>query len=244
MPKELMLKGEKITKSFGRLVAVNAVDFHLVEGEIAALIGPNGSGKTTLLNSISGLNPADSGKLIFQKKNIIDYPANRICKMGIAKTNQIVCPFYNMDVLANVVVGALYGKDRGINIRKAEEEALHWLDFVGLSEISDSLAKDITYAELRMLEVARAISTKPKILLLDEPLAGLNSVETQNASRIIRRIRDELDVTIFWVEHVMRTIMEVSERIIVLNFGEKIAEGTPEEVSKNPDVTEAYLGGI
>jgi branched-chain amino acid transport system ATP-binding protein len=242
MTGRVLLKGTKITKLFEKLAAVNNVDFELEEGEILGLIGPNGSGKTTLLNVIGGVLRADSGRLHFRGKDIIGLGPNEICRMGIAKTNQIVRPFWNASALDNAVVGALFGKDRHIRLSEARKEALGWLDFVGISAKAHTIAKFLTYNDLRMLEVARALATKPTILLLDEMAAGLNPVETDGVVKTIMKIRDELNITIIWVEHKMKEIMNTASRIIVFNCGEKIAEGPPKEIVNDHKVIEVYLG--
>jgi len=237
-----MLKCTKISKSFGKLVAVENVSFDLKKSEILGLIGPNGSGKTTLLNIISGILRTDSGRIYFEEKDITKFLPRERCWVGINKTNQIVRPFWKMSALDNVVVGSLNGKDRNISLSEAKEEALRWLDFLGISRKADSIAQSLTHNDLRMLELARALATKPKILLIDETLAGLNPVETRDALKIITKIRDELDITIIWVEHKMKELMNTAERVIVFDYGKKIAEGSPKEVANNREVIDVYLG--
>lgn len=236
-----MLEGIGITKYFGGLAAVKDVDFIVKKGEIVGLIGPNGAGKTTLFNVITGIYKPTAGKIIFNGADITGKKPYEICGMGIARTFQIVQPFLNMSVLENVMVGLLYGR-REMSIIEARKEAKRLLDFVGLKERSEVLAKSLTLVERKMLELARALATDPQIILLDEVLAGLNPVETANAVELIKRLRSDLGLTIFWIEHVMRAIMNAADRIIVLHHGEKIAEGPPEEVANDINVIEAYLG--
>jgi len=238
----LLLRGESITKKFGGLLVLNGVSFEVNKGEIVGLIGPNGAGKTTLFNIISGVFPPTSGKIIFEGKDITGLKSHQICKLGIARTFQLVRPFSNMSVLENVLSGALFGRDGTIDLEKARERALSVLDFVGLRKM-DVLAKNLTLHEKKLLEIARALATNPKVLLIDEVMAGLDAIEIQDTMKLIRRIRDELGVTIIWIEHVMRAVMGLAERVIVLAYGRVIADGKPEEVANNPAVIDAYLGG-
>jgi len=238
----LLLRGESITKKFGGLLVLNGVSFEVNKGEIVGLIGPNGAGKTTLFNIISGVFPPTSGKIIFEGKDITGLKSHQICKLGIARTFQLVRPFSNMSVLENVLSGALFGRDGTVDLEKARERALSVLDFVGLRKM-DVLAKNLTLHEEKLLEIARALATNPKVLLIDEVMAGLNAIEIQDTMKLIRRIRDELGVTIIWIEHVMRAVMGLAERVIVLAYGRVIADGKPEEVANNPAVIDAYLGG-
>lgn len=236
-----MLECIRVTKYFGGLAALKNVSLNINRGEIVGLIGPNGAGKTTLFNIISGVYEPTSGIIKFNGEDITGLKSHDICKKGIARTFQIVQPFLNMTALENVMIGLLYGR-KHIGIREAKNEALRLLDFVGLKEKSNVLAKNLILAERKALEIARALATDPVLILLDEPIAGLNPVETENAIKLIRRIRDDMNITVFWVEHVMRAIMKIAERIIVLHHGEKIAEGPPDKISNNKHVIEAYLG--
>jgi len=235
-----MLEGIKVSKYFGKLAAVKDVSFKINDKEIVGLIGPNGSGKTTLFNVISGFYKPDSGKVIFMGRDITGLPPHKVCRMGIARTFQLTRPFLDMTVLENVMVGALYGAGRGTS--ESAEEALELLKFVGLEGKRNVLTSQLNLCERKLLEIARALATKPKIILLDEPLSGLNPAEIMRARELIRRIRDDFGVTVFWVEHIMRALRGVVERVMVLNFGEKIAEGPLEEVTRDLKVIEAYLG--
>jgi len=235
-----MLEAVDVTKRFGALAAVKNVSFKIGEKEIVGLIGPNGSGKTTLFNVITGFYKPDHGRIFFEGHNITGAPPHKICTMGIARTFQIAKPFLDMSVLENVMVGALYGARE--NLIKSRSEALEYLKFVGLDKKKDLPARTLNICERKMLEIARALATKPKIILLDEPLSGLNPKEIIAAKELIKRIRDDFGITVFWVEHIMRALRGVVERVLVLNYGEKIAEGTFEEVTCNRKVIEAYLG--
>lgn len=237
-----LLECQGVTKNFGGLMAVVNVSLQLEKGEIVGLIGANGAGKTTLFNLISGFYPPSAGSIRFEGGDITGWKAHDICRKGIVRTFQIVRPFHNMSVLDNVMVGSLFGVEKNRNLSRAREEALKVVEFTGLYEKRDFLAKGLTIAERKRLEVARSLATKPKLLLLDEVLAGLTSTETAEAMKLVRRIRDELGLTIFMVEHVMKAVMGLSDRIVVLHNGEKIAEGSAEEVAKNPAVVQAYLG--
>jgi len=239
---EKALRGEKVTKSFYGLVALKEVDFEVREKSITGLIGPNGSGKTTLFNCVSGVYPPDSGRIFFKGKDIVGFSPERICELGIGRTYQIVRPFVNLTALENVMIPQLYGCCRKLSNTEAKESALHVLDFVGLKHRQDQMAKNFTIGERKRLEIARALATEPDCILLDEVAAGLNPTETHSAMELIRRIRDELDITVMWIEHVMRALMSVAEYVVVLHHGAKIVEGTPKEVSSDKNVIEAYLG--
>lgn len=237
-----MLEGINVTKYFGGLAAVKNVDFSVKEKEIVGLVGPNGAGKTTIFNCITGIYPPTSGKVMFQGREITRLKSHQICRLGIARTYQIVIPFTGMTVLENVLVAALFGRDRSVSLADARRETLQCLEFVGLLDKKDAKAESLTIADRKMLEVARALAANPKVILLDEVAAGLNPAETLRAMNMIRRLRDDMGITVFWIEHVMKAIMNVAERIIVLNYGEKIAEGTPKEIANDQMVIKAYLG--
>jgi len=240
--KKVLLKGINVSKYFGGLAAVKDVDFVIKEKEIVGLIGPNGAGKTTLFNVISGIYHPTSGTIKFNGINISRFKPNKICNLGIGRTFQIMKPFLNITVLKNVMVGVLFGKGKSIEMSDARSEALRFIEFVGLLDKKNYFARSLTHADRKMLEIARALATEPKLILLDEVVAGLNPTETAQAMKLIKKIRDELNITIFWIEHVMRAVMGVAERVIVLHHGEKIADGTPKIVAKNKKVIDAYLG--
>ena len=238
-----ILEGKDVTKSFGGLTAVKAVDFHLGKGEIVGLIGPNGAGKTTLFNLISGIFPADTGVLLFNGQDIKGLKTFEICRLGVARTFQIVRPFLKMSCLENVLVGIIGRNERqGRRGEDKKGEAGELLKFVGLAGEEKKLAQNLTLIQKKRLEVARALATQPKVILLDEVLAGLNPSEIHQALALIEVIRSENQITIFWIEHVMGAIMKASDRIIVLDQGRKIREGKPGEVVSDQGVIEAYLG--
>jgi branched-chain amino acid transport system ATP-binding protein len=237
-----ILEGQGVTKYFGGLAALKDVDFTLEAGEILGVIGPNGAGKTTLINCISGVYRLDAGRLRFKGQDICDCSQDERCKRGIARTFQIVRPFLNLTAVENVMIGVLYGRGGSEDLNDAHREALHFLELVGLKGQRDVPAKNLTAHKRKMLELARALATDPSILLMDEVAAGLNPSEVLEAMQMVRKIHHDLDISILWIEHVMKAIMGVAERIIVLNYGEKIAEGKPDEIANDPRVIKAYLG--
>lgn len=240
---EAVLEGERLTKHFGGLPALTDVSFTVARGEILGLIGPNGAGKTTLLNLISGIFRPSSGRVLFQGRDVTGLRPHQIAKRGVARVLQTPRSFASMTVRENVTVGALFaGKDRKERISADRDRSEYFLDLMGLLDKKDAPVVGLTLQEKRMLELARALAMSPELLLLDEAMSGLNPTEMERAMRLIRRIRDELGVTIVWVEHVMKAIMGVAERVLVLDFGQAIAMGTPDEVARDQGVIDAYLG--
>jgi len=236
-----ILEGQGVTKFFGGLAAVSKVDFAVDQGEIVGLIGPNGAGKTTLFNLVSGALPLSSGEIRFKGHKISGLKPHQICRMGIGRTFQETKVFGNMPVFQNVLVGAFFGSPGGISGADAAGEASQSLEFVGLSAMGGTPIRDLTLANQKRVEVARALATRPELLLLDELMAGLNATEVSEAMELVKRIRDR-GTTILMVEHVMRAIMGISARVMVLHHGEKIAEGTCSEISCNRTVISIYLG--
>jgi branched-chain amino acid transport system ATP-binding protein len=236
-----ILEGRGVTKNFGGLAAVSNVDFDVNQGEIVGLIGPNGAGKTTLFNLISAALPLNSGEMRFNGKKLNGLKPHQICKMGVSRTFQEIKICGDMPVLQNVLVGATFGTPARVSGTDAAREATQALDFVGLSAMSTVLAKDLTLVNQKRVEVARALATKPELLLLDELMAGLNPAEVSEAMELVTRIRDK-GITVFMVEHVMKAIMGICGRVMVLHHGEKIAEGTCDDIACNKTVIEIYLG--
>jgi branched-chain amino acid transport system ATP-binding protein len=236
-----ILEVKGLTKAFGGLVAVKQLDLIVHEGEILGLIGPNGSGKTTSFNLISGFLKPDQGELTFNGKDITGLKPHKICHIGIARTFQLTRPFAGMTALQNVMIGRMYGGDPIGNMRKAEEECEGLLQFVGLGGRGKSLVSGFGVVDRKRLEVARALATKPKLLLLDEMMSGLNPTEMIEAIKLVRAI-GQTGVTLIVVEHVMKAIVDLSKRLVVLNYGQKIAEGETREVLASAKVVEAYLG--
>ena len=243
-PGRVMLAIENITKSFGGVMALHEVSFRIDEGSFVGLIGPNGSGKTTMFNLISGALKPTHGEVTFEGRTISGLNPNHICHAGIARTFQIPQPITGLTVAENVMLGVLFG--RGGKSKYMEhhhkKEAMEMLEFVGLDLDPDSYPQKMTAGDLRKLEMARALATRPKILLADEVLSGLNKDELKDASEILVRAREGLGVTIIWVEHIMHVLMKLVERVIVLNHGLLIADGDPDSVSNDKQVVEAYLG--
>jgi branched-chain amino acid transport system ATP-binding protein len=239
----MLLNLDRVKKRFGGLVAVNDVSFSVNKGEIVGLIGPNGAGKTTLMNLIAGSLKPDSGKIVFDGVDVTGFPSHKMCRCGVSRTYQIPRPFPDMTALMNVGVGVLCGKDRpNMSLTDGMLDASHYLEFVGLFAKRNVLARDLSLFELRALELARALATTPKLLLIDEVMAGLNEAEGKMAIRLIQKMVEELQITIIWIEHIMKIIMEASQRVVVIQYGEIIATGEPREVVNNPQVIKAYLG--
>ncbi|HOJ88926.1 MAG TPA: ABC transporter ATP-binding protein [Pseudothermotoga sp.] len=249
-----MLKLDGVTKRFGGLIAVNNVSLELEEGELSGLIGPNGAGKTTIFNVITGVYPVDSGKILFMNQDITRKRPHETAALGIARTFQNIKLFGKMSVLDNVRVACHYRLRASVfsavfslpNYVKQDEEltreSLRLLEAVGLYKLKNDRASSLPYGHQRKLEIARALATKPKILLLDEPAAGMNPEETSELMKFIRRIRDEFNLTILLIEHDMKVVMGICERITVLDHGCVIARGSPGEIQSNPEVIKAYLG--
>jgi branched-chain amino acid transport system ATP-binding protein len=236
-----ILEGDKVTKYFGGLAALSKVDFHVEKGEIVGLIGPNGAGKTTLFNLISGALPLKSGVISFKGEKISGLKPHQICHMGLARTFQSVKIFGNMPVFQNVLLGSLFGMTTAKPSAESAKEATKLLELVGLKAVTMTPAKDLTLVNQKRVEVARALATQPQVLLLDELMAGLNPTEVAESMELVTTIRDE-GITIFMIEHVMKAIMNVCDRIMVLHHGEKIADGTPKEIATSKKVIEVYLG--
>ena len=236
----IILQVEGVSKNFGGLKALSNVTFDLPEGQIMGLIGPNGAGKTTLFNVINGVYPASEGRVMFRGKNVTGLKTYEMARKGLARTHQVVKPLNELTVLENAVVGACFGR-HGYGLRKASEVAMEVLQFAGLEERVEQLAASLNIAQKKRLELARALSAQPEIILLDEVLAGLNPSEIAAMVETVHKIREQ-GTTIIMIEHVMDAVMNVSDRMIVLNFGAQIAEGTPDEIKNNPRVIEAYLG--
>ena len=234
-----MLEVRKVTKFFGGLPALRDVDFAIAPGEIVGLIGPNGAGKTTLFNVITGVFRPTSGSILYEGEDLVGLKPHAVCRRGITRTFQVVKPLPKMTVLENVMVGA-FARVRTKEV--AREIALRELEFTGLYPKRDALARSLTVADRERLELTRALATRPKLILLDEVVAGLNPTETEETIALIRRLPERGIAAVAGVEHVMRVIMTISHRIVVLNYGQKIAEGSPREVGQNSEVIEAYLG--
>jgi branched-chain amino acid transport system ATP-binding protein len=251
-----LLTTKGVTKRFGGLQAVGQMDFELDAGCIVSIIGPNGAGKTTFFNALTGINRPEEGEIIFEGHSLVGMRSDQITSLGMARTFQNIRLFGSMTVMENIIVGMhprlkqspldvlFRTKKYGAEEQEAQARAAGLMNFVNLKGVGDELARNLPYGAQRRVEIARALASDPKLLLLDEPTAGMNPHETDEAVTLFRRLRDELGVTILLIEHSMRVVMDISERITVMDYGQKIAEGQPEEISNNPRVVEAYLGRL
>jgi len=240
-----LLRVSKLVKRFGAVIAVNNVSVKITQGEIVGLIGPNGSGKTTLVNLVSGFYKPDGGRIIFEGVDVTKKGPDERLKLGIARTFQIPRLISNMTALQNVtyaVVGSRRFGEKKMTLMEAAAEALYYLDIFGLLRKRDVLCRDLALYELRLLELARALATNPKFLMVDEAMAGLNPAEADSVAKLVQRLREEFKLTIVWVEHVLRVIMRSVERVLVMNEGRLIADGTPQEVTRDARVVKAYMG--
>jgi len=235
-----ILQVESVTKRFGGLQALTQVTFDLPEGQIMGLIGPNGAGKTTLFNCINGVYAPEEGRVRFHGEDVTGSKTYEMARRGLARTHQIVQPLEELTVRENVIAGACFGRENH-NLHSAEEIANEVMEFLGIHSRAEQLAASLNVAQKKRLEMARALSARPYLLLLDEVLAGLNPSEIGDMVETVKKIR-ERGITIIMIEHVMKAVMNVSDRMIVLDYGQQIAEGTPEEIANNPKVIEAYLG--
>jgi len=249
-----LLETTNVVKQFGGLIAVNKMNFALEQGQIASIIGPNGAGKTTFFNTLTGIYKPEQGEILFNNHKLVGLRPDQVVEHGIARTFQNIRLFGSMTVIENILVGMhTQLKQRGIDAlfrsgsfhkeeAEAEKIAKDLMRYVGLRNVGNALARNLPYGGQRRIEIARALAVKPTLLLLDEPTAGMNPNETEDAIKLFRRIRDDKGVTVLLIEHDMRVVMNISERISVMDYGEKIAEGTPAEIRSNQRVIEAYLG--
>lgn len=237
----MILEGIKLTKRFGGLVAVDNFTFNVEEGEILGIIGPNGAGKSTLLNIISGVYFPDSGRIVFKGKDITRLGPDKRCKLGIGRTFQLLSLIHHFTVIDNVMIGSIFGRSNELSLQEAKKVAIDALEFVGLAKKLDSPLNVLSTMELKKVELARALATKPELLLLDEIMAGLTMQELDEFIHLVKSI-NENDVTVVLVEHIMHVVKKLSDRVICMDQGKKIAEGDYETVASSPEVVKAYLG--
>lgn len=238
-----ILKIESLSKHFGALKAVDKVSFEVKKGEIVGLIGPNGAGKTTVTNLVNGAYSKTTGKVFFKDSDVSDLKPYQIARMGLTRTYQVVKPLIGMTVEENVLVGSLFGKgNRDSAMKNATRRAREILKLVGLEKKKDSSVNDVTLPDLKKMEFARVLAMEPEVVFLDEVMAGLNPTEVEETSNLVKRLRKEKNLTIVYIEHIMKAVMGISDRIVVLHHGKKIIEGTPQKVINDQAVIEAYLG--
>lgn len=238
----ILLKLDSVTKTFGGLTAVKDLSLEVESGEIMGLIGPNGAGKTTVFNLITGVYKPDGGKILFEGDSISGKKTHNIAKMGISRTFQTARPLSKMTVAENVMLGSLFGRNHTMSLKAARERAAEVLTFTALTSKSGKLAGDLTLAEQRRLELARSLATQPKLLLLDEVMAGLNPSEISDTLELLNRLNTEKKITLLVIEHVIKAMMKLCRRMVVMDHGTKIAEGSPIEIANNADVIRAYMG--
>jgi branched-chain amino acid transport system ATP-binding protein len=236
----MILEVSNLSKNFGGLQVLRDVSFQMPTGEILGLIGPNGAGKTTLFNVVTGMYSPSAGMIRFKGEGILGMRPDQICRRGVARTFQMVRIFPSMTALENVLVGAIYGGSHKVG--KALDEALDSLELFHLLDVKDIVSANLTYSDRKLVEIARAVASHPDLVLLDEPLSGLNPAETEKIMAVIRMIRDTRGISIMWIEHKTDAIFNLCDRVVVLDYGVKIAEGCPEEVAANRKVVEAYIG--
>ena len=243
MTDSILLRCDSISRDFGQFRALDNVNFAVRKGMLCGLIGPNGSGKTTFFNVISGVYPATTGQVFYKGQNITSWTPDKICHAGISRTFQIPRPFQKMTVAENIMVGVLFSaQGRRVSETQALKESKEWMEFVGLQVHPYTTPMEMTAGNLRKLEMARCLATGPEIFLADEIMSGLNQVEIAQTSDVLKRINSELGITVIWIEHIMGALMKVVQRVTVLDYGVVICEGSPEEVSSDEKVCQAYLG--